>query len=329
MTMFLIQNSNTQQYIKQQPTTTLDTKHLSYTDNIIDAQIYESSDEASVNAQMLNLLTSSDYYSVKQPFETYKDEAEYFEGNNDINTYLKWYKHDINRYPRPSVTVDLIALRFNQVNNCLQIMLVKRRHWPYKDMWAMPGGFVDKDETINHAVIRETLEETHVDLSSEIIIRMPAVSKAHRDPRTWVITNPNIVLLRPDSKIQARAGDDAGEVNWFNIRLENNQLRVEDDVALAFDHADIIRRALLNLKSDFKSGNLPRVTTLLNKKLTLNQLKALYGQIDERYLNMNNSNLYRLYRKCFIQTDEYTKGEVGRPERLYIYKDKWLKPDLF
>lgn len=325
--MHLILNTENKQYIKKQNTKTIDLNLIQYTDNLMQAQVYEDKHEAEINISILNALIGK-RFALYQPFTDYKSEAEYFEGNKDKNEYLNWYQYDINRYPHPSVTVDLIALRFNTAVNKLQLLLIQRKHWPYKNMWAMPGGFVDKNEAINHAVIRETKEETHVDLSSEIIIRMPAVSKVHRDPRTWVITNPNIVLLRPDSKIQARAGDDAGDVNWFNIRLENDQLKIEDNVTLAFDHADIIRRALLNLKSDFKSGNLPRVTTLLNKKLTLNQLKALYGQIDKKYLNINNSNLYRLYRKCFIQTNEYIKGEVGRPERLYIYKDKWLKPDL-
>lgn len=174
--MYLIRNKNNKQYIKKQETITLNVKQLEYTNNIMSAQIYENKNEANSNLSLLTQLTNAKF-EIYQPFANYKEEAEYFESNKDIDEYLKWYQHDINRYAHPSVTVDLIALRFNKETKKLQILLVKRKHWPDKGLWAMPGGFVDENETINHAVIRETEEETNVDLKNEIIIRRPAVSK--------------------------------------------------------------------------------------------------------------------------------------------------------
>lgn len=321
--MYLIKNKDNGQYIKTQDTTTLNVDELKYTNHIMSAQIYENKEEANNNLSLLKHLTDINF-EIYKPFNTYKDEAEYFESNNDITTYLKWYQHDVNRYAHPSVTVDLIALRFNKETKKLQILLVKRKHWPYKGMWAMPGGFVDKNETINHAVIRETKEETNVDLTNEMIIRRPAVSKKDRDPRTWVITNPNIVLFRQNSKTNSVAGDDAAETEWVNISFDHDRLQI--DKQLAFDHYDIIERALRYLKSDFKSGNLPRITSLLGYTsganiITLNMLKALYGQLDAKYLTMNNSNLYRLYKKHLAQTEYFTSNTVGRPERIYAFEN--------
>lgn len=323
MTMYLIRNKNNKQYIKTQETITLNVEQLEYTKDIMSAQIYENKNEANSNLALLTQLTNAKF-EIYQPFANYKDEAEYFESNPDIATYLKWYQHDINRYAHPSVTVDLIALRFNKETKKLQILLVKRKHWPDKGLWAMPGGFVDENETINHAVIRETKEETNVDLKNEIIIRLPAVSKKDRDPRTWVITNPNIVLFKQDSQTKSVAGDDAAETEWVNISFDHDRLQI--DKQLAFDHYDIIERALRYLKSDFKSGNLPRITSLLGdikgaNIITLNMLKALYGQLDAKYLTMNNSNLYRLYKNDLTQTAYYTSTTVGRPERIYAFEN--------
>lgn len=323
MTMYLIKNKDNGQYIDKQDTTTLNVDKLKYTNNIMSAQIYENKEEADNNLLLLTQLTDSNF-EIYKPFANYKEEAEYFESNPDIDEYLKWYQHDINRYVHPSVTVDLIALRFNKEPKKLQILLVKRKHWPYKGMWAMPGGFVDENETINHAVIRETKEETNVDLTNEIIIRLPAVSKKDRDPRTWVITNPNIVLFKQDSQTESVAGDDAAETEWVDVCLSDDRLQI--DKQLAFDHYDIIERALRYLKSDFKSGNLPRITSLLGYTsganiITLNMLKALYGQLDAKYLTMNNSNLYRLYKNDLTQTAYYTSTNVGRPERIYAFEN--------
>lgn len=315
MTMHLIENKSNKLFIKKQDIAIIDPTKIEYTKDITKAQAFNDLRMALANVRVLNKLMATNEFIVNQPFKSYKEEAEYFEGNSDPKVYKAWYNYDIARYPKPSVTVDLIALRYSKTMKRLQILLVQRKHWPFKGSWAMPGGFVDYEESIDKAVTRETKEETNVDLTNEIIIRMPAVSKPGRDPRTWVITNPNIVLFGPNTNVNVQAGDDAKSASWFTVKLEHNKLVLP--VELAFDHRDIITRALLSLKKDFESDNLPRVTTLLGHKFTIKELKTLFSQFDNKYSEVNNSNLARLYRKQLFKTDETQTGDVGRPDSLY------------
>ena len=314
MSMYLIQNTKTKAYIKKQDTQTLDSTKLATDSKIMESQIYESEREAEINAKMLNQALNTNDWTVVQPFGNYQAEADYFENKASVKEYLKWYRYDINRYRHPSVTVDLIALRMNPTNYHLQILLVKRKYWPYKDMWALPGSFVNYEESINDVVIRETKAKVGADLTDETIIRLPAVSKAKRDIRSWVITNPNIVLFKENSKIKINS-----DSKWFDVSLDQNELAL--DCRLAFDHKDIIKHALMNLKSDFAGKSLPRITSLIDKKFTLNELKTLYSQIDDRFRTINNTNLYRLYKTDLIQTNKYKKGDVGRPDRIYGVKN--------
>lgn len=315
--MYLIKNTKNNMYIKKQSLTIIDPNQITYTNDLLNAQVFEDSKYANANLKLIKQVLNAEYFTVFKPFKTYKEEAEYFEGNANPEVYKKWYQLDVNRYQKPSVTVDLIALRYNKEISKLQILLVQRKHWPFKDSWAMPGGFVDFEESIDHAVTRETKEETNVDLTKQLIIRMPAVSKPDRDPRMWVITNPNIVLFTPDDDTNAVAGDDAKNAKWFNVKLENDKLVLP--VQLAFDHQDIITRALLNLKADFKYNRLPRVTTLLGTEITLNELKALFSVFDDKYKTIVNSNLARLYKKQLIKTDSKQTDNVGRPDNIYTY----------
>ncbi|HBF87962.1 MAG TPA: NUDIX hydrolase [Bacteroidales bacterium] len=129
-------------------------------------------------------------------------------------------------YPRPAVTVDCIIIR-----NTLkpEILLIKRKFEPFKDSWALPGGFVDSNETLEQAAIRELEEETNI--TDIDLLQMHAFSELNRDPRGQTIS---IVFYGfTHSSHVAVANDDAKEVNWFLL----NKLP-----ELAFDHAEIINR---------------------------------------------------------------------------------------
>lgn len=133
-------------------------------------------------------------------------------------------------YPRPSLTVDIIVTK--NVSSGLEVLLIQRLNPPFKDQWALPGGFVDMDETLEQAAARELAEETG--LTDVNLKQFKAFSAPGRDPRGHTISMVFTGLLTDDSKVIA--GDDAKNVNWFNI---------DKLPSLAFDHSQIIGEALI------------------------------------------------------------------------------------
>ena len=129
-------------------------------------------------------------------------------------------------YPRPCVTVDAALL--SKKNNALRILLIRRGNEPFKGMWALPGGFVDMDETCEHAAVRELEEETSL---SEIPLRQfRTYSAVNRDPRHRTISVVYFAVVN-ENELSAMAGDDAAEADWFCVN---------DLPPLAFDHEMII-----------------------------------------------------------------------------------------
>lgn len=135
-------------------------------------------------------------------------------------------------YPRPAVSADCII--FDKSKGHLSILLVERKNGPFKGMWALPGGFIEEDETVDYGALRELKEETGLDLEME---QFRVYSEPDRDPRGRIIT---IAFLAVTEKVNLEpiAGDDAKNVKWFSI----SELPL-----LAFDHKKIIEDALKGL----------------------------------------------------------------------------------
>lgn len=125
------------------------------------------------------------------------------------------------------VTVDVVV--FNENRN--EILLIKRKNNPFKDCWALPGGFVDENEDLEEAAKRELKEETNVTVSE--VIQIGAFGKPGRDPRGHMVSIAFSAQLTSQQDIKPL--DDAKEVKWFFI---NN---LPD---LAFDHEQIIKQSL-------------------------------------------------------------------------------------
>jgi len=132
------------------------------------------------------------------------------------------YKYE---YPRALNTVDAIIIDSATKS---KILLIQRGNEPFKNCWALPGGFIEMDETIEQSVIRETEEETS--LTGIEFHQFRAFGNPGRDPR-----DRNIVVVFYgfcNSPELAKAGDDAKDLKWFDIANLPN---------LAFDHDQIIR----------------------------------------------------------------------------------------
>jgi len=137
-------------------------------------------------------------------------------------------------YPRPAVTVDIIV--FKNIEHNPEILLIERKNEPFKNMWALPGGFVDKDEDIKTAAYRELAEETSIqDIQ---LSQLHTFGKPGRDPRGHTISIVHTGFLQ-NSNQKIQAGDDAKNLQWFSIN---------DLPDLAFDHQEIIHYALRIIK---------------------------------------------------------------------------------
>lgn len=137
-------------------------------------------------------------------------------------------------YPRPAVTVDIIVLK--NFENHPEILLIERNNEPFKNMWALPGGFIDKDEDIETAAYRELAEETSIqDIK---LSQLHTFGKPGRDPRGHTISIVHIGFLQNNNQ-KIQSGDDAKNLQWFSI----NELP-----DLAFDHQEIIHYALRIIK---------------------------------------------------------------------------------
>ncbi len=136
------------------------------------------------------------------------------------------------RVSKISVTVDAVV--FKKAADGLSLLLIKRMNDPFKDCWALPGGFVDENEDLKTAALRELSEETGIKATNAE--QLKAFGKPGRDPRGHTVSVA--FLIHADENARAVAADDAKEARWFNT---------DDLPALAFDHADIIEFALTKL----------------------------------------------------------------------------------
>jgi ADP-ribose pyrophosphatase YjhB (NUDIX family) len=181
---------------------------------------------------------------------------EYYEQVAPLDEFLEWYnKQDQPTYEKPSVTVDLVIFNPNKT----KILLIERLANPFRGSWALPGGFINKNEPSEAAVIRETMEETGVEVSDQHIEQLYTFTTPGRDPRGWVVSIAYLAVL-PDEPI-AHAGDDAKKAEWFDIYEKDHHLFIGDSIEiskhshesvgtekLAFDHYRIIARAWQRLQ---------------------------------------------------------------------------------
>ena len=134
-------------------------------------------------------------------------------------------------YPRPSVTADIIVLK--KSNHEHFVLLIERKHPPFEGMWALPGGFLDMDETLEAAALRELQEETGI--TGVELSQFHTFSKVDRDQRHRTITT--VFWGFTDDTIAIEAGDDATKAQWFSM---------DKLPPLAFDHGEVMEMVLKN-----------------------------------------------------------------------------------
>lgn len=136
-------------------------------------------------------------------------------------------------YPRLMLTVDAVVFRRN--DTVLEVLLIRRKHEPFAGMWALPGGFVDMDETVEEAIVRELEEETGLNMES--LQQLYTFSAIGRDPRGRSVSVTFYGQTDLDNS-SVQGEDDADEARWFSVY----QLP-----ELAFDHINAVKMALTKI----------------------------------------------------------------------------------
>lgn len=267
-------------------------------------------------------------------FSSKAAEKDYYEHVASEEEFLAWYKEqDHPEYDKPSVTVDIVSIGYNKVEDQLKVLLIQRRGNPYRNSWALPGGFVERNESTNDSVRRETKEETGLTIGRKNVEQLHTFSSPNRDPRGWVITVSYIAFL---GQVPLQAGDDTQDARWFNMeRIGNNIFLTSDDISieidlktgdslgkdtLAFDHNQIICKAFNRVAN--KMDHDPLILQVLGDEFTITEARKVFAKfmgID--YRTMDHSNFKKAMLQFFDEIGERPVG-IGRPSKIYRLKDQ-------
>jgi 8-oxo-dGTP diphosphatase len=282
--------------------------------------------------------------------------------------FLKDY--DPGRYERPSVTVDTLVFTVmnEETNNyrklpkkVLRVLLVNRKDYPEKNKWAIPGGFVNMDENLEDAALRELKEETNVE--DIYIEQLYTYGNVKRDPRTRVISVVYLSLA-DSSTLDVKAGDDAKQAMWFDVssRLFEEEKIINESgqtikkrykVQIKHDHLQLESIVQVTLTTKGKSVQIHREVieskdiafdhaliihyglerlrnkieytdiafNLMGDRFTLTELQQVYEVILDHELL--KANFRRKIADRVIETNQFTKDAGHRPSKLYKFNPDW------
>lgn len=209
-------------------------------------------------------------------------------------------------YPRAALTVDCVV--FGLDDEDLKVLLIQRDQEPFAGRWALPGGFVRLDETVDQAARRELQEETG--LEKVFLEQLYTFSDLERDPRERVVTVAYYALVRLSAH-QVKAATDARNAAWF---------AVDDLPDLAFDHDAIFPVALTRLQGKVRYQ--PIGFELLPPKFSLTQLQRMYEIILERPLDKRNFRKKILSLDILQDLGEVEQDVAHRAAQLYRFDEK-------
>uniref|UniRef100_B8HUD5 NUDIX hydrolase n=1 Tax=Cyanothece sp. (strain PCC 7425 / ATCC 29141) TaxID=395961 RepID=B8HUD5_CYAP4 len=207
------------------------------------------------------------------------------------------------KYPRPALTVDCVVFGLDDTD--LKILLIQRDQPPYVGEWALPGGFVQMEESLETAARRELEEETG--LSKLFLEQLYTFGEPGRDPRDRVVTVAYYALVNLQEHA-VQAATDARAAQWFPVA---------ELPALAFDHDRIIHTALKRLQGKVRYE--PIGFELLPTKFTLSQLQKLYEKILAQPLDKRNFRKKILSMNLLLDLGELQQDVAHRAARLYQF----------
>lgn len=204
-------------------------------------------------------------------------------------------------YPHPAVTTDIVIFTVRDAK--LNVLLIKRAAEPYKESWALPGGFVRIDEHVDDCAKRELFEEAGLD--NVYLEQLYTFGKPNRDPRERVISVAYYTLT-PSEGLALKAGTDAADAGWYPI---------EDLPEVAFDHAEIIETARIRLSAKMEYSTIG--LQFMPAEFTLSQLQVVYEQAIGRELDKRNFRKWILSLNLIEETGKKFASGAHRPAMLY------------
>jgi 8-oxo-dGTP diphosphatase len=207
-------------------------------------------------------------------------------------------------YPHPAVTTDIVI--FTLQDDKLKVLLVRRSIEPFRDSWALPGGFVEIDEDLERCALRELEEETGV--TGVYLEQLYTFGRPDRDPRERVITVAYYALV-PIDRLSVRAASDASEVAWHPC---------ERLPPLAFDHAQIVQLALERLAAKIDYSTI--ALQFMPQRFTMSELQRVYEIILGAPQDKRNFRKRVMAYGCIEPTGETRRNGNHRPAQLYAVK---------
>lgn len=282
--------------------------------------------------------------------------------------FLKHY--DASKYEHPSVTVDTLVFTVvdRETKNyrklpekVLRVLLINRKDYPEKGKWAIPGGFINMDEDLEAAALRELKEETNVD--DIYIEQLYTYGDVKRDPRTRVISCTYLSLTNSNS-LDVKAGDDAKEAQWFDVSsklIEEQKMILKKGyvlkkyyrLTLQNDYHEFNSTILVTITQTGKHPRIKReivssdelafdhaliiqyglerlrnkleytdiVFNLMEDYFTLTELQQVYEVILDKELL--KANFRRKIADMVVETNKYKKDAGHRPSKLYRFNPNW------
>lgn len=279
-------------------------------------------------------------------------------------------KYDASMYERPSVTVDMLI--FTVVNEeeenyrklpekVLKLLMVKRGDHPFMGQWALPGGFVSIQESVEDAALRELKTETNVD--NVYMEQLYTWGDVGRDPRTRVISCSYMALV-DSANLNIVAGDDADDAKWFNIRYnitqENKTITEKgyiaeklyslnlwngtEDLSATVKVVELVEGKVIKTTREVVESNgiafdhakmieygIERLKNkieytdiafnLMPELFTLSELQKVYEIVLGKELLA--AAFRRKIADMVIETNQFTKDAGHRPSKLYRFNHSW------
>ncbi len=211
-------------------------------------------------------------------------------------------------FARPNLTIDCVVFGLDVAEDDLKVMLIQRDIPPFEGRWALPGGFVRINETLEETARRELKEETGIE--KVYLEQLYSFGDLKRDPRERIVTIAYYALVNLNEH-NIKATTDARNAAWFSV---------SDLPPLAFDHNQIVEFSLKRLKGKVRYE--PIGFELLPKKFTLTQLQRLYEMVLERRLDRRNFRKKTLSMGLLIDLNEVEEDVSHRAARLYQFDEK-------